>query len=187
MKDNELVVNGFLFYTNKDYNDARQEQEAIDHFKSKLNLSNPQEALKLYNKILDKQSFRTPVGYYFLKELQESILASGVKSENIKGIMIPAVETGNSGYDDDMNTVTLKHYKELADTLKIRQRNSRIINIFLLFTILAMMVIAINTDKSHYANFENQVINKYEAWEEELMAKEQELEEREEKLNSLDK
>jgi hypothetical protein len=184
MKEKELVVNGFLFNSNRDYNDARQEQEAIDHFKSKLNLANPQEALKLYNKILDKQSFRTPVGYYFLKDLQENILKSGIKPENLKGILIPKTEADNLGYADDMNAVNLKHYKELAEDYKIKQRNSRIINIFLVFTILVMIIIAINADKSHYANFETQVINKYEAWEEELNERELELEKREAELNN---
>lgn len=186
MGETSLSVNGFLFSNNKEYNDAKQEKGAIEHFKNKLDLSNPREALKLYNKILEKQSFRTPVGYLFLKELQDFIIKSEIiKIEDMQEIYI-FTENANVSYNNDFDSVSLNHYKELFDTEKMRHRNSRIINIFLVIIIMAMMYIALKADKTEFSDFENKVINKYSTWEEELTTREQKLNEREEKLNALE-
>jgi predicted nucleic acid-binding Zn ribbon protein len=180
LREKGLVVSGFLFSTNKDYNDAKEEQEAIDYLREKSDLSNARTALKVYNKLTENRTFHTPVGYSFLKELQDIIIKSGiVKPEDLDGIYIP----GRSNANNEVNMLQAEQYKVLAEKEHNRNRNSRIINIFLVGIILVMMVLAIYTDKTVFSNFENSIIDKYAGWEEELSQREQALKESEEKLN----
>lgn len=178
MREKGLVTVGYLFSTNKDYSDANEEQESINLLRSKADLSNPRTALKLYNKLIENRTFHTIVGFTFLKELQVTILNSGiVKAEDLDGIYVPPQIDNN-----EVDTLTLEKYKLLADTQKVRIRNSRIINLFLVITILFMIIIAIYTDKTMYTDFENKVIDRYSTWEDELNNREQDLIKREEAL-----
>ncbi len=179
MREKGLIIGGYLFGTNKDYNEAREEYESIHFLRSKADLTDARSALKLYIKLVENRTFHTIIGYTFLKELQGTILNSGiVKEEDIDGIYIPAQDA----YDADI--LSLEKYKLLIEKQKYRIRKTRIINIFLLITILGMLIIAIFTDKSVYADFENKIVNRYSTWEEDLNNREQELIQREEALDS---
>ncbi len=178
MKAEGLVTGGYLFSTNKDFSDANEEQESINFLRSKTDLSNPRTVLKLYNKLIENRTFHTLIGYTFLKELRDGILTSGiVKAEDLGEIYVSAQINNN-----EVNSVTFEHYKHLTERQQVRIRNSRIINLFLVITILAMIIIAIYTDRTLYSDFENKVIDHYSDWEEELNNREQDLIKREEAL-----
>lgn len=184
MEESQNQVNGFIFNTNEDFSRAKEEQEAIDHFKAKIDLSNSNDALKLYNRFIEKNTFRTPIGYLFLKELQENILKSGIiKPDEMKKINYISQNTGTKTDINELDYIPLNKYKEMVENLKIKLRNSRIINIFLLAIVIAMIIISIYSDKTVFTNFENDVIDRYASWEEELEQKEKELQEREAILN----
>jgi len=57
MGESQNQVNGFIFSTNEDFSRAKEEQEVIDHFKTKVDLSNPNDALKLYNRFIEKNIY----------------------------------------------------------------------------------------------------------------------------------
>lgn len=180
MGESQNQVNGFIFSTNEDFSRAKEEQEVIDHFKTKVDLSNPNDALKLYNRFIEKNTFLTPVGYLFLRELQESILKTGIiKPEEIQKINYISQNLNTKGEIKELDLLPLNKYKEMVQNLKIKLRNSRIINMFFLVIVIAMIIIAIYSDKTVFTNFENEVIDRYAGWEEELKLKEKELEERE--------
>ena len=171
LREKGLVVDGFLFSTNKEYNNAIEEQEAVAYFKSNSDLSKSRAALKLYSKLTENRTFHTPVGYTFLKELQDFILKSGiVKSDQLEGIYIPSPGSADS---EELNTLTIDHFKQIANQAQNRNKNSRIINIFLVLIITVMIGVAIYSDKTVYTNFENKVVDKYATWEEELNNREQ--------------
>ncbi len=178
MREKGRITGGYLFSSDKDYSDANEEQESIHILRAKTDLSNPRTALKLYNKLVENRTFHTVIGFVFLKELQDTILNSGiVKAEELDGIYIPA-QAGNN----EVNASVLEKYKLLTERQKVRGRNSRIINLFLVFTIFIMIMIALYTDKTKYAELENKVIDRYSVWEEELNNREQRLMKREEAL-----
>ncbi len=180
MREKGLVVNGFLFSTNKEYNQAKEELEAIEYIKKNTDLANSGIVLKLYNKLTENRTFHTPVGYTFLKELQGTILRSGiVKPENLEGIYIP----GKSSDNNEVAILKAEQYKVMAEREHTKNRNSRIINIFLVFIIMIMIIIAINTDRTKFTNFENNIIDKYSSWEEDLKERERVLNELEDRLN----
>lgn len=184
MGDKGLVVNGFLFSTNKEYNQAKEELEAIEYIKKNTDLTNAKTVLKLYTKLTGNRTFHTPVGYTFLSELRDTIIQSGIiKPEIVENIYIPSNVVDNN----EVAVLKAEQYKVMAEKERTKHRNSRIINIFLVFIIMAMIVIAIYTDKNLFTNFETSIIDKYSAWEEELDKREQALDELEEQLNGDNK
>ena len=89
MWDN-LTVDGFHFDSAADYANARRESEAIAHIRAKMDIKNPEIALKVYYKLLDRQSFHTVVGICFLKELRDCVTSSNmVDEQELKTIHSP--------------------------------------------------------------------------------------------------
>ena len=117
MWDN-LTVDGFHFDSASDYADARRESEAISHIRAKMDIKNPEIALKVYYKLLDRQSFHTVIGICFLKELRDCVTASNmVDEEELKTIHSPVlVANGNSTEVGDEtaleNSETASEYAE---------------------------------------------------------------------------
>lgn len=90
---NNLTVNGFQFDNSNDYAEARREADAIEYLSSKMNISDPEIAIKVYYKLLDRQNLHTIIGYSFLKQLRDFCISSGLVSENqIKSIILPSSE-----------------------------------------------------------------------------------------------
>lgn len=179
MSDKDLVVSGFLFSNKKEYELALDESQTIEYIRSKTDLTNMKTIIKLYSKLIESETFKTPVGYDFLKELQDKLIRSNmISKENI--LPIPMV---NHIFNDNGENLSINQYKQKVKKLSINLRNVRIINFFMVVTIIIMFFIALFADKSKYANFETQIIDKYSSWEEELSSREKALDEREALLN----
>jgi len=66
-----FTVAGYKFATKEEAQDAKDELNAIKYLSSKTDGKDPKQVYMLYNQILDKQLFNTPVGIDYLKELQQ--------------------------------------------------------------------------------------------------------------------
>ena len=72
--DNEeenFTVAGYTFTTKEAADDARNEMNAIRYVSSKTDRKDPKQIYILYNTMLDKELFKTPVGLDYLKDLQQ--------------------------------------------------------------------------------------------------------------------
>ena len=88
------IVNGYVFETKTEYNEAVQEKKAIKYLSSELNLSNIEKTYKLYCELIEKKIFKTPVGMDYLKKLRDVVIKSGnYKAEDI--MPIPVKTTGH--------------------------------------------------------------------------------------------
>ena len=93
MWDN-LTIKGFHFNSAKEYADAKKESETIDYICSRMDINNPEIALKVYIKLLDKQTMNTILGICFLKQLRDTVLASNmIDEEELKTIHSPSFMT----------------------------------------------------------------------------------------------
>lgn len=89
MWDN-LSIGGFHFSSAAEYADAKHENDTIAYISSKMDLSNPEIALKTYYKLLERQTFHTVIGLSFLSGLRGHILESGlISEEELKTIPAP--------------------------------------------------------------------------------------------------
>lgn len=135
MSDKEYKLRGYHFEDFEEYREAKREAESIEYIRAKTNFNDLSIITKLYHRLIDKQTFHTIVGYEFLKELQNKILEGGISTlDSLPGIHIRKKSTILQPKED---TNALKS----AEEYRIRYRNSRIINIFLVLIITAMIII----------------------------------------------
>ncbi|MBO5371360.1 MAG: hypothetical protein J6A75_01430 [Lachnospiraceae bacterium] len=173
---------GFAFSDEKMMEKAAKEMEAVSFARNKIDMQNPESVLQIYCQMIERQLFKTPVGYAFLYELQEYLKTSSVIDlEVIPSIPIVEVyETAKEEPKDkkprEKRTKAVHETKVQNVDYKKRFHTSFSINILLILTVIAMFIVAGTSDNINILNYENALIEKYEMWE-------QELEEREEALN----
>jgi hypothetical protein len=176
MKENEYKVAGYSFRDKRAYKEAKQEAETIDYIRKNTDLNDKNKALKLYQKLVERKTMKTIVGYEFLYELQKMILKDGfIDSDKLPPIPIGYERKNQGAWNSSLEQNQVQKYKRMAEDYKIRHRNSRIINIFLLLIIIGMFIINIFGDRSVFKNYEEEIISKYSAWEEELKERERNL------------
>ena len=198
MWDN-LTVNGFHFETAAEYADAKKEHEAIEYICSKMDISEPEVAFKVYYKLLERQNLHTIVGYSFLKELRDSIVRSGIiREEELKSINAPSVTVkstavNNVGDETSLEIDSLandnnpsepaqrdpskdrskeKRLKAVADYYRLTARKCYIVIAALVVVIIAFFAISYYRGNLNFDDAEIAVQNKYSAWAEELAEKE---------------
>jgi hypothetical protein len=190
-------INGFLFETEEEAQKAKKEMDAIRYIRSQTKMNDPDVVLRLYDKLVKQNYFETPVGIEFLRNLQVQLNAVPyIKKEDIAPIPIPN-QTLEKEKDQKLarHEAREKHTEEkkwIAEKKAVSERRYR--KLFHVTTILCAMLIAIvvgmfvityrsGTDMNIY-NYEQQVIDKYESWEQELEQREADVTKREQALQS---
>lgn len=181
MKEEEFKIAGYRFTDANEYKQAKSDVETIEFVKANTNINDLSKAIKLYNKLIERKTFKTVVGYAFLKELQERIVEGGLISrESIPCIQVEKNEKKIKIYSEDAERSQEQKHLNVIEDYKIKIRNSRIISGFLAVIIIAMILISIFSDRNIFSNYEDKIIDKYSAWEEELNSREQALDAQEE-------
>lgn len=193
MADNDeisrCVVGGYQFEDAKDYEDAVNEKKAIKYLEGHVNLNDTAKVLQLYNTLLAKNMFRTPIGLEYMRRLRAALQKSSAVKEGLPYVRVPSSapqEEGDSrAAAREKNNAAAAKIKELEARCrknKDGRRNSVILNIILIILIIAMFVIAANSSAPNIVNYERVLTDKYSSWKEELMQKEEELRQREREL-----
>ncbi len=194
---NQVEIDGFLFSDPAEIAQAKKEMEGIRYLRTKLDRDNPEQVLLVYNQAVDQQLFATPVGYYFLKELQDFLITIPfIKDEDIHRITITErmTETFEKSRKKTVQEKKKQAVRQYEDERKLREKKIQAKNtdykakfaVALMFVFLLLaMVIAMFTitflskDNVTILNYENELINKYEEWEKDLEERERVLEEKE--------
>jgi hypothetical protein len=121
MWDN-LTIKGFHFNSAKEYADAKKESDTIDYICSKMDIRNPEIALKVYIKLLDRQTMSTVLGICFLKQLRDTVLASNmIDEQELKTIHSPSFvpEEDSTEFGDEtalLNSETASEYASSVES-----------------------------------------------------------------------
>lgn len=179
----DWIVGGFQFGTEKDAALARDELLRIENIEEKLDYENLPMVNAVYKKAINKHVFKTPIGYVFLKKLQDILSEKPIEEEvnpipisgvfNLRDSTSPAVERVKASKEK----VKQKPTKEM-----ITKRISIVANIVLLFLVAALFVISINGASPTVLNYEHALQNKYSQWEKELSEREAAIREKEKEL-----
>lgn len=171
----DLSVSGFVFETEEAAQKARNELEGIDVVRSKVNMRSPETVLEVYNKLIDKRLCKTVVGYSYLHDLQKYLQNSNqIPGESIRDIPIEPIrrrvvrEIENTGE---------KRKQAGKDSYRDKYRTSLIFNLIFGIAVVLIMYFATTGDSVNIINYENKIIDRYEAWEQELTERESALEE----------
>ncbi|MFW5631172.1 MAG: hypothetical protein ACOCNB_10365 [Acetivibrio ethanolgignens] len=176
MGEGKREIDGYEFLNKRDYVKAEREKAVVEQMKSGVNWKNPSVAFKLYNKILDKNSFSTIIGMEFLRELREIIVKSGISTqEDLRPIPVKKQE------------IKVDEYQALYEQTKASNRIRTIVIAFLVLIIAGMLAVSYFTPYSVFTNYEEKIKDQYSAWEQELNEREAELEKREAVLKKDEK
>lgn len=214
------TIEGFYFDDAAVAAIAAKEAETVRYIRSKTNLGRLDAVYAVYTKLIDNNVFSTEVGYAFLAELYRILSESGAYQElpkiYIGGNNVSVQKTTASSADitdrlseDELSAeeeariveAVHKRTQNLKDTSRTQVRNIRemyrdkLRNYKIVITVLAAVIIGLLamvyfSDSSPLLDAEQQVLDKYSAWQEELQLQEQELKdweaellEREQKLS----
>lgn len=183
MQENEKKVAGYVFTDARDFKEAKREEETVEYIRANTDLNDLNKVLKLYHKLVDRRTFKTVVGYMFLKELKGKLISSGlVTEESLPGIRISPPEGLPKVYNNTLEKDQEKQHLAMLGDYRIKLKNSRIISAFLAVIIVIMIMIAVFSDRSMFSIYENKVIDRYQAWQMDLEARQQAVEEQEQAL-----
>ncbi len=185
MVNEKYAVDGYVFETEEEYNDAVKEKKGVDYMRSRTNMNNIQNVREVYEKVLEKNIFKTPIGYNFMRELQEILMKSKlISDEEIKNIK---VENNGGKKLVEANKQLKKQLSDVESVYKNRFFNSVILNVGLVILIILIIIITTNSNNTNILNYKNRLDAEYTskeddlaAWEEELKIREELLEEQEE-------
>lgn len=182
IEEDKYIILGYSFPDVDSYAQAQQERNNIELITDKLDMKDVTKLMKLYDILNSSKKLKSVITYDFLNHIKKLIINEEPELEK-------QLEPINIINDDLPNTtnefiVMQKHNENtknilLLDTYKTKMRNSRIINIFLTIIIIVMLAISIYSDRTVYQKFEESVINKYSAWQEDLEIREKILKEQE--------
>lgn len=172
---------GFIFYTKTDAEAAEREREKINYLESRLDYSNPQNVLAIYNRALDSRTFKTPVGTEYLRKLQKFL-----KDMDVQGIRdIPLYQSYTYAVSAEKKYEPVRQVVKPRRKIGIREKYhiSLLVNIVLIILVAAMFWITLTGSNPNILNYENALIDKYSSWEQELLERENAVREREKALN----
>ena len=185
----ELIVGDYMFSTLEEANVAKLEMDKIEKLTEKLGDADDEMLYKVYNRSIEKNTFRTPVGLEFMKVLKKRLEKSRKVKDDILPIPVSVnnleIKEANDKQDD------IKKVRDDARKFSTFFKWSLFVNAILVIVIIALFVMTSTADNPNIINYENALIDKYSSWEtelnekdKELRAKERELDEREKEINN---
>ncbi|MCI5872095.1 MAG: hypothetical protein PUJ55_16065 [Clostridiales bacterium] len=186
-KKEKMIVNGFVFANEAEAKQAEKEVEGVKFIKEKMEMDKPEVVLEIYNKMVRQNLFETAVGFSYLKDLQEYLQSIPfVNKEEILPIQVqhPILEEQMRGNRVASKPKQPEKVKERYVNIdyKNRYRIMRGIAVVLLVCVAAMFAISATVGSPTILNYEQELINRYAEWEQELNEREAWITEREAEL-----
>ena len=178
--DDGRIVEGYLFLSEEDAELARQEKKKIDYLEKHMDYNSAHNVLRVYKKAMTERVFKTPVGYDYLKKIQDYLISN----PQIKEDEVPPIALFNNYGMKMRASYTPVHERIRPAEKKNPQwpRISLITNVLLIAAIIAMFIITAKSDNPNILNYETKILNKYAAWEQELTERERAVREKEKEL-----
>lgn len=180
---NREVINGFVFENAAEERQAEKEAEGVLYIRERMDMDEPEAVLQIYNKMIQQELFETAVGYVYLSEMREYLLSIPfINKEKILPIQVqhPALE--ESLKRRTKLAAKPEESKIINPDYKKRFQAAAFIAGILTVSVIAMFVITATSDNATILNYETELINRYEEWEQELEEREAAVSEKEEEL-----
>lgn len=184
MEEHNLIVAGYAFANEEDARLAREELKKVHFFDTKMDYSNTENVLMLFQKILEERVFRTQIGMDYLHRLQNLLVERGVESERIPVIPINAVYRPQMNKQNRPQTPKRveMHEKQREHTLLL---SSLIVNAAMVILVILLFAITLKSDNPNILNYEKALVNKYASWEQDLSERENKVREAERQYHIL--
>ena len=183
-QETELVVNGYSFETQEEYDKALEEKKSIERLMKKVNLDKGELLVALYSGLITQNKLSTVIGLEYLCRLRDLI----INKKYAKAADLPPIQTGSFkaeravGYKLADTKQRLQDEKAQTQRYKDRARTLFIFNIALFIVIAVMMYIATTGNNVNILNYERKLVDKYASWDAQLTEREQQVREAERRL-----
>lgn len=184
-KKEKIIVNGFVFENEEEAKQAQKEIEGVKFIKEKVDMNKPEVVLDVYNKMIRQKLFETVIGFSYLKELQE-YLYSIPFVDNAQILPIPVEHTileeqfrKKRPTPKPKQQATKAKERFVNVDYKNRYRAMTWISVVLAVCVIAMFAISATANHPTILNYEQELINRYAQWEDELTNREAVILERE--------
>jgi len=178
---------GYSFFTEKDAALAENEKRKVEYLEARLDYNNPDSILRVYNKAIEERIFKSPVGYFFLKGLQDYLKRQpGIADENVQDIPMhvsfdPEFREQAAPARNRVRAAELKPEPKPKNSAAFPV--SLILNGVLIAAVIAMFYITLNSEQPNILNYEKALTNRYATWEQQLTERERAVREKERALN----
>ena len=191
-----FAIGGFSFENEDEAEQAQKEVEGIKYIKTKTDMDNPKMVLQVYNKMIEQKLFETAVGYSYLKDIQEYLVAIPyINNEEILPIPVthPRLEESLKKQKKEIaqrERIRLAKVKEKEkrdqkakkDAAGRKMQISLWVNFALALCIVAMFILAMTSESPTILNYQTKIVDKYASWEQELSDREQAVLQKEKEL-----
>lgn len=181
---NNFQVNGYIFSSLQDKEEADEECKKAEYFSEKTRGRQARSLLAAYDMILDQRIFKTPVGWEYLRQIQERLKQDGIPEEQIRPIPM-YINFSYRASMEQLGSAMIRQQIEQPVEKKIRKESfyaSVGMNILLVLLVIVMFVITLKSDNPNILNYEKVIVNKYASWEQELTERENKVREKEKEL-----
>ena len=200
-------VGGFTFTDEESAKKAAKEKKAVEYVLAQLKDADENTVLRAYRKLINQRMFVTPVGLGFLNQLRTNLLETGLfteadvpevygdsaepakPSEPAKPAAAkPKTKKGKNKTNPPVKTKKEKKSAQEKEVVPAEVELARVkrINSILLIAcitmgicIAGMFYINSTINSPTILNYEEQILDKYSAWEQDLTARENALREKE--------
>lgn len=171
--ERKFILDGYRFEKEADFLQAKQEMSRIMEIKKKNDLRNEVDLRGVYDELVEKEAFITPIGLGFLREVQKNLIQNPEQKRTMKAI---PVRVNQAVFQASKPS---KESNLFYEALRMRYRNLKIVLVFLVFMIAVLFSVTIYDRSLTPEKVREEVLNEYASWKEELVSKEKELRERE--------
>lgn len=172
-------IDCFTFEKKETYEAAKKEKMVIDAIRQKYDVKNKRVAWKIYQKIIKDHSFSTVIGYAFLQELYHNMEQAKVPVKDLPPQPLKEEAAAAEKRHLPVSATTKEEkWKILYQAQKALNKKCKIVITMLVLLIVALFVIEFKSQNSIFTykeKTEQELINKYETWEEELQEREDAL------------
>lgn len=174
---NVIVVEGYSFTDESMAKQARTESEGVKYVKARTDMSKPDQVFNVYHRLLAQRMFQTPIGYAYLKELQDYLKTMpGIHSEDIKPIPV-----ASKLVVEDTRGIT-ERWRRKLEKEQNKLRISIVANFAFVVSIFIMFLITATSGQTTILNYEKKIQDRYASWEQELTEREKAIREEEQEL-----
>ncbi len=174
---NVIVVEGYSFTDENMAKQARTEADGVRYAKARTDMSKPDQVFNVYHRLIQQRMFQTPVGYAYMKELQDFLKTMpGIRSEDIRPIPI-----ASNLVVHDTRGITERWSRKLEKEQN-KLRISLVANFAFVVSIAIMFLITATSGQTTILNYEKKLQDQYAQWEQQLTQREKAIREEEQEL-----
>ena len=174
---NVIVVEGYSFTDENMAKQARTEADGVRYAKARTDMSKPDQVFNVYHRLIQQRMFQTPVGYAYMKELQDYLKTMpGIRSEDIRPIPI-----ASNLVVHDTRGITERWSRKLEKEQN-KLRISLVANFAFVVSIAIMFLITATSGQTTILNYEKKLQDQYAQWDQQLTQREKAIREEEQEL-----